>query len=182
MMTGSKQMTDGTNIRVEFRTKGQVRRLPEIIEENLLRIAQEALTNVIKHSSAGQVKIELEFGVERVALQIKDDGQGFSPLTQITRDNVKDLRMAWSWTMRDGSNEATPLVHDGVMYLVNPQNVVQAIDARNGELIWEYANTYPPESMTLGGTTRNLAIYQDRIFLSTSLRIRTSSKNRALIS
>jgi alcohol dehydrogenase (cytochrome c) len=95
------------------------------------------------------------------------DGQGHSPLTQIARGNVRNLRLAWVWTMKEGSNETTPLVHDGVMYLVNPQNVVQAIDARSGELIWEYAYKYPADAMTLGGTMRNIAIYHDKLFLST---------------
>src|SRR5207244_6679047 len=58
-------------------------------------------------------------------------GWSHSPLTQITRDNVKDLQLAWVWMMQDGgANEPTPLVHDGIMYLTNTANVVQALDAR----------------------------------------------------
>ncbi|MDB6112690.1 MAG: integral rane sensor signal transduction histidine kinase [Pedosphaera sp.] len=79
LLRSARQFTYGTGIEVEVATKGPARPLPEVLEENLLRIGQEALTNVIKHSSAGGVKIELEFGNERVALQIKDDGQGFTP-------------------------------------------------------------------------------------------------------
>ena len=48
-----------------------------MVEENLLRIGQEALTNVIKHAAATLVKIELEFGPETVVLQVKDNGRGF---------------------------------------------------------------------------------------------------------
>lgn len=95
------------------------------------------------------------------------DGQGHSPLTEINRRNVGNLRLAWSWSMKEGSNEATPLVHDGVLYLINPHEVVQAIDARSGELIWEHAYRFPPDSMTSGGTMRNIAIYGDRLFLAT---------------
>lgn len=95
------------------------------------------------------------------------DGQGYSPLNEITRENVKHLRLSWVLAMQEGSNQATPLVHNGVMYLVHPQNVVQALDASNGDLIWEYRYQFPPESMTLGGPTRSIAIYQDKIFLST---------------
>ena len=58
-----------------------------------------------------------------------------APLKQITRENVRTLRLAWVWTIRDGSNESTPLVHDGVMYLINPRNVVQAIAAASGPII-----------------------------------------------
>ena len=95
------------------------------------------------------------------------DGQGYSPLKQINRSNVKDLKLAWVVTMREGSNQATPLVHDGVMYLTNPDNVIQALDAATGDLIWEYAYPFPPEAKTLGGPTRNIALYQDRLFVST---------------
>ena len=53
--------------------------MPEVVEENLLRICQEALTNVIKHSDAILATIVLEFDAENVVLQIKDDGKGFVP-------------------------------------------------------------------------------------------------------
>ena len=49
------------------------------------------------------------------------------------------MQLAWSWAMDDtGANEATPLVHDGIMYLPNPRGVIQALDAATGDLIWEY--------------------------------------------
>lgn len=95
------------------------------------------------------------------------DGQGYSPLDQVNRGNVKRLRLAWAMTMREGSNQVTPLVHDGVMFLTHAANVIQAIDAATGDLIWEYAYQYPAESRTLGGPTRNIAIYGDRLFMAT---------------
>jgi alcohol dehydrogenase (cytochrome c) len=95
------------------------------------------------------------------------DGWGYSPLAQINRDNVGRLRLAWAITMREGSNQPTPLVHDGIMFLTHPGNVIQALDAANGDLIWEYQYEYPPEAQTLGGPTRNIAIYQDKLFLAT---------------
>jgi alcohol dehydrogenase (cytochrome c) len=95
------------------------------------------------------------------------DGQGYSPLKQINRDNVADLKLAWVIAMRDGSNQVTPLVHDGIMYLTHPGNIVQAIEATTGELIWEYSYPFPPAAMTLGGPVRNIAIYDDKLYLST---------------
>lgn len=95
------------------------------------------------------------------------DGQGYSPLEQINRDNVKQLRLAWALTMREGSNQGTPLIHDGVMFLTHPQNVVQAVNAATGELIWEYAYDYPAESQTLGGPSKNIALYDDKVFMAT---------------
>jgi alcohol dehydrogenase (cytochrome c) len=95
------------------------------------------------------------------------DGQGYSPLDQVNRENVNDLQLAWVLTMHEGSNQGTPLVHDGIMYLIHPENVVQALEADSGELIWEFAYSFPPESKTLAGPTRNIAIYQDKIFMAT---------------
>jgi alcohol dehydrogenase (cytochrome c) len=95
------------------------------------------------------------------------DGQGYSPLDQVNRDNVDSLQLAWVLTMRDGSNQTTPLVHDGTMYLVNPENVVQAVDAATGDVIWEFAHIYPPGSKTLAGPTRNIAIHGDKLFMAT---------------
>ena len=45
------------------------------------------------------------------------DGQGYSPLDQINRDNVGSLQLAWSWETYAGTNQITPLVHDGVMFI-----------------------------------------------------------------
>ena len=95
------------------------------------------------------------------------DGQAYSPLQQINRDTVADLKLAWVLTMKDGSNQGTPLVHNGVMYLTHPGNVIQAIEADSGELIWEYSYTFPEASRTLGGPTRNIAIYGDKLYMAT---------------
>src|SRR6267143_234250 len=90
-------------------------------------------------------------------------------LTQITRDNVKDLKLAWVWAMNEGlANEPSPLVHNGIIYLANTDNLVQALDGRTGDLIWE--NRVRPAGLQVGGTgaTRNIAIYQDKVFLATT--------------
>ena len=95
------------------------------------------------------------------------DNHGYSPLDQVTPDNVSDLRLAWVLSMRDGVNQTTPVVHDGVMFLANPGNVVQAIDAATGEVIWEYRYQFPADALTGVGATRGLALYDDKVFLST---------------
>ncbi len=95
------------------------------------------------------------------------DGKGHSPLSKINTKNVNSLTLGWVATMKEGSNQTTPLVHDGIMYLTHPGNVIQALDGRNGDLIWEYAYDFPLESKTLGGPTRNIAIYGDKIIMAT---------------
>jgi alcohol dehydrogenase (cytochrome c) len=96
------------------------------------------------------------------------DSQGFSPLDQIDRSNVDDLRLAWVWSMKDGTNQPTPLLHDGIMYLANPGNVIQALDAASGELLWEYTRVWA-DDFRAGGfdQLRNLAIYGENIFVAT---------------
>jgi len=75
----ANRIADNAGIRVEVETKGNVRPLPEVIEENLLRICQEAVTNAVKHSGAILVKIELEFGNQNIILKVQDNGKGFMP-------------------------------------------------------------------------------------------------------
>lgn len=72
----SQQLLAGTSIVADITTQGQPQRLPEVVEENLLRIAQEALTNVVKHSGASRVSIQLGFSPDLVTLEIKDNGAG----------------------------------------------------------------------------------------------------------
>jgi len=74
---GARQITSGTNVQVHFETRGEPRSLPEVVEENLLRIGQEALANIIKHAGATDVNVELQFERQQVSLQVKDNGIGF---------------------------------------------------------------------------------------------------------
>jgi signal transduction histidine kinase len=72
-----KQLTNGSELSFEITTKGRVRPLPDTLEENLLRIAQEAMTNVVKHSQATSAQIELDYGPQDILLRIKDNGCGY---------------------------------------------------------------------------------------------------------
>jgi alcohol dehydrogenase (cytochrome c) len=91
----------------------------------------------------------------------------YSPLNQITRDNVKNLQLKWVWAMNDsGANQTTPIIHNGVMYLASPSNIVQALNARNGDLIWE-TRVGPDQAPGYGGI-RSIAIAEDKVLLPTS--------------
>ena len=94
------------------------------------------------------------------------DGWGYSPLDQVDRGNVGDLRLVWSWGLEPGVSQTTPIVHDGVMYIANPGNVVQALDARTGDFIWEYRREMD-ERLRPAAQMRSLAIYEDLIILNT---------------
>ena len=90
-----------------------------------------------------------------------------SPLNQITPENVGRLRVAWVWSMTEGgASEPTPIVHNGVIYLVNVGNIVQALDGRTGELIWEHS--VGPETIIGQGAMRSMALYQDKLFVATT--------------
>lgn len=99
------------------------------------------------------------------------DSQGFSPLTQINKDNVGQLQMVWSRAMEPGNQESTPLVYNGVMYLPNSKDVIRALDATTGDLIWEYRRQLPEDlakTVSLNDITRSLTIYENRIIHVTS--------------
>src|SRR6266704_1803471 len=95
---------------------------------------------------------------------------GYSPLDQINKTNVKGLQLVWARVMEPGINEMTPLVYNGVMYLGNPGDVIQAIDATNGDLIWEYRHPLP--AMTSfrsnhGQRKRAIALSGDHVYFVT---------------
>ena len=99
------------------------------------------------------------------------DGYGFSPLDQITKDNVKDLQVAWTWSLTNGATETTPIVHDGVLYIWNYADKVQALNAATGDLIWEYRRDLPQTLIDQAGNNlakRSMAIYQDKLVVATS--------------
>ncbi len=100
------------------------------------------------------------------------DGWGYSPLDQIDRNNVGELRLVWTRALSAGSQQGTPLAYGGVLYMPNPRDVIQAIDAVTGDLLWEYRRERPDDlddyvAAGLSEAKRNIAIYGDLI-ISTS--------------
>jgi alcohol dehydrogenase (cytochrome c) len=94
------------------------------------------------------------------------DGWGFSPLQQITASNVGNLQLAWSWSMTNGASETTPIVHDGVLFIQNYGDSVDALNAESGDLLWRYERPAPQGANR--GFKKMMAIYGDRLFLATS--------------
>ena len=96
------------------------------------------------------------------------NGWGYSPLDQINRDNVADLRMIWTRALRPGSQQGTPLAYNGVLYMPNPKDIIQAIDVATGDLIWEHQRDLPSDVWSnVGGylaeNNRNIAIHGNYI-------------------
>ncbi|MBI4888084.1 MAG: PQQ-binding-like beta-propeller repeat protein [Acidobacteria bacterium] len=95
---------------------------------------------------------------------------GWSALERINKGNVRNLQLVWSRAMEPGTNQATPLVYNGVMYVGHPGDVFQAIDATAGELMWEYRHPLPPVGSMrngLGQRKRAIALYGENVYTVT---------------
>ena len=95
--------------------------------------------------------------------------QRHSQLDQITPANVTDLELRWVFQARSLEVfQATPLVVDGIMYLVEPTNTVVALDAKLGRVFWTYQYTNASEARPCcGRVNRGLAILDDTLFMAT---------------
>jgi alcohol dehydrogenase (cytochrome c) len=98
-------------------------------------------------------------------------GWSYSKLSQINAANVAQLQLKWTYALNDGgSNETTPIIHDGVIYLVSAGNSVQAFDAVSGEVLWQNNIGPAPRSLDPGGSsdeTRSIALYNDKVIVPT---------------
>ena len=92
----------------------------------------------------------------------------YSPLSQVTRANVKDLKLVWVRAMNEsGANQPSPMFHSNTIFLANTSNYIQALDPRTGDLIWE--NQIGPVVGNFGTIAmRNLALYKDKVFAATT--------------
>ncbi len=95
----------------------------------------------------------------------------FSPLDQITLDNVAELGLVWSYDFElRGGVETTPLVLDGVIYATGPWSVVHAIDARTGQRLWRHDPGVPRQRGRLACcdvVNRGAALYEGKVFVGT---------------
>ena len=91
--------------------------------------------------------------------------QRFSPLDSVNRDNVDELDLVWSFKFDTARGmEATPIVHDGVIYVSTGWSHVHAIDARSGEELWHYDAKIPKAQLAktcCGPVNRGVAIWQE---------------------
>ena len=98
-------------------------------------------------------------------------GWSYSALNQINTSNVGQLQLKWTLAMSEGgTNETTPLVHDGVMFLLSSGNTVQAINAVSGEIIWQNNIGPAPRNLEPGSyneATRAIGLYDDKVIVPT---------------
>lgn len=96
-------------------------------------------------------------------------GWGYSPLSDITPANVGRLKPVW--TMSTGVTEghqSPPIVNDGIMYITTPLNIVYAVNAATGDVIWQYRRQLPFDLSLLHPTNRGVALYGDKVYMATS--------------
>ena len=100
------------------------------------------------------------------------DAQSYSPLDKITKDNVKNLELVWSWGIEKGASPNVddwvgPIVHDGVMYLSMPGGIVHALDAANGDFLWQYRHQMMKgiSPGATGGIRGGAVLYDDKVFI-----------------
>ena len=99
------------------------------------------------------------------------DVTGFSPLDQINRDNVGDLRLVWAWSVRDNSRWVpTPIVANGLMYVSEGSGRVIAFDVVSGDVAWVHTRSYPEdiEKSQALGRHRGVSVYGDTIYWGTA--------------
>jgi len=178
-LPGNQPLTPSTNTIIRSAATGQ---MPAALREALGEVLEDQAGGTQRATTAkgltvtGEVKNYVPVTDEM--LRNPDPGDwlmgrrnyqagSYTPLAEITSKNVQGLRLAWVWAMNDGgANEPTPLVHNGIIYLSNTSNTLQALDGRTGDLIWE--NHIGPDARRAYGATRNIAIYQDKVFTTTT--------------
>jgi alcohol dehydrogenase (cytochrome c) len=93
------------------------------------------------------------------------DGWGYSPLNQITTQNVSRLQPVWGFSTGETKvHESAPIVNNGVMFVSTPNNQVIAIDAKTGNVLWRYRRTRPAGASVPHDTNRGVALYSDKVY------------------
>ena len=96
------------------------------------------------------------------------EGWGFSTLDEITVDNVANLEPVWTFSTGVlGGHESPPIVNDGVMFVTTPGNLLYAIDADSGDLLWRYQHDLPQTYIAFHRTNRGVALYGDKVYMAT---------------
>lgn len=99
------------------------------------------------------------------------EGQRYSTLDKINRDNVRALTPAWAYSFggeQQRGQESQTLVYDGVIYVTGSYSRMWAVDARTGERLWQYAHRLPDGIMPCCDVVnRGMALYDDVVIFGT---------------
>ena len=132
-----------------------------------------ALYVLLASAAAAQVSFERIVHAEKEPgnwLTYSRDYQGhrFSPLAEINATNVGNLKVKWAFQFSHPSNEVSPIVVDGVMYLTGP-NAAAALDTRTGRTLWFWRRPIPSDyhNIGFGRVNRGPAILDDKLYVTT---------------
>jgi PAS domain S-box-containing protein len=111
------QITSHQPVPPSFRLEGAARPLPPKVEDNLLRITQEALNNALQHAEANKIEVRLTFGADELQLRVQDDGRGFDPRIAenqggfgLTSMRERTERIGGRLAIESGSREGTEVL------------------------------------------------------------------------
>jgi alcohol dehydrogenase (cytochrome c) len=95
-------------------------------------------------------------------------GHRFSPLAEITAENVSRLKVKWAYQFPDPNNEVSPIVFDNIMYVSGP-NSATALDAHTGRVLWNWQRPLPSDyhSIGFGHVSRGPAVLEDKLYVAT---------------
>jgi alcohol dehydrogenase (cytochrome c) len=97
------------------------------------------------------------------------DGWGYSPLKEITPENVSRLQPVWSMaTGQVEGHQAPPIVNNGVMFVATPGNQMLAIEAKTGNILWRYKRPLPEDMTSLHPTNRGVALFGDKVYFASA--------------
>src|SRR5919198_5840777 len=95
------------------------------------------------------------------------DGWGYSPLGQITPENVARLQPVWTYsTGQVEGHQAPPIVNNGVMFVATPGNQLIALEAKSGNLLWRYKRPFPEDMTPLHPTSRGVGLWGDKVYFA----------------
>ena len=96
------------------------------------------------------------------------DSWGYSPLDQITTENVAGLEPVWLLsTGVTSGHESPPVVNDGIMFVTTPDDRVIAVDARTGDQLWLYQRQFPEDMSHPHRTNRGVGLHGDKVYYTT---------------
>lgn len=145
-----------------------------------LVLASPALAEIPDYSAVTAERLTKPEDANWLQTRRTYDGQGHSPLAQITKDNVAQLTEVWSHPTGPyrpapeftalparGAHQAAAIVNDGVMFMTTPDNQVIAMDATTGEEYWRYQHPLPEDVVPVHPANRGVALWGDKVFVTT---------------
>jgi alcohol dehydrogenase (cytochrome c) len=138
-----------------------------MLRSGLLAVLLSATTSLVAFSqTAEDLKNDANTPDDVLVYGMGYQGQRYSSLTQINKQNVGKLVRVWSYSLNDlQGGEGFPIVNDGVIY-VTTHNATSAVDALTGKALWRVVHEYPPETLKVvccGIVNRGAAIYEGMI-------------------